>query len=227
MKVERIHFNTISSTNTWAKEHASEFDPSKLICITADEQTAGRGRFPGRKWISKKGNLHMTLFLSAPPDPNFAQILIFSAAHILAKEGIALQIKWPNDLLFNGKKFAGCLVETTPYGVVLGIGMNVNENVHTDQPTTSLKEISGKTWDVENLATQITEEFLRNWTRGFSDFWQEFQGFLAYKGQWVKCEIGKEIVEGTLLGITNKGFLQIEKENGEVVELSSGEIQQS
>ena len=86
MEVQYIHFATIHSTNSWAKTHGLELDPKKLTCITADTQTASYGRH-GRKWISKKGNLHCSLFFVVPTNhfiiPNIAQVTAFSLSQVL------------------------------------------------------------------------------------------------------------------------------------------------
>ncbi|NGX59339.1 MAG: Bifunctional ligase/repressor BirA [Chlamydiae bacterium] len=226
MEVHRIHFTEIDSTNAWAKEHGAEFDPKKLTCITADVQTAGRGLYANRRWVSKKGNLHMSLFLAIPPDPNLSQILPFAAVQVIQKENLFVQIKWPNDVLVEGKKICGVLVENTPQGVVLGLGMNVNTKIETDQPTTSLKELTKKEWDLENLALAISEKFLENWQKGFLALKEEFEKLLAYKGESITCKIGEKILEGILLGITDEGHLQIEREDGTIHQIFSGEIHQ-
>jgi len=64
VEVEWIHFETIDSTNSWAKVHAHELDQSKITCITADVQTSGYGTRK-KQWVSNKGNLHMTLFFAS------------------------------------------------------------------------------------------------------------------------------------------------------------------
>lgn len=225
MEIERIHFETIDSTQDFAKKHDGQFDPKKITCITAGSQTAGRGRIKGRSWVSNKGNLHMTLFFVAPFDPNLAQIVAFSVAKVLERIHVSSSIKWPNDLLHQGEKICGCMVETTEHGLIIGIGLNVNAPIETDQPATSLFEITKKTWDLEPIAINIIEEFLKNWKKGFQKLRDEFEHMLAYKGEKVRVHIGKEQIEGIYIGITKKGHLQIQKENGTIVEILSGEIQ--
>lgn len=225
MEVKRIHFKTLESTQNFAKQHAREFDPKQMTCITADVQTGGRGRVKGRKWVSKKGNLHMTLFFVAPLDPNLAQILTFSVASVLRMLDIICQIKWPNDLLYDKKKICGCMVEKIHEGLVMGIGLNVNTPVETDQPTTSIYEITGKKWELDPIARAITNEFLKNWRLGFAALQAEFEKLMAYKGQWIQVLVGHNIIEGICQGISKKGYLQIQKETGKIFQISSGEIQ--
>src|ERR1700722_12425114 len=105
-----FHFDTIDSTNTWAKKNARTLDPDHLTCITAQEQTAGRGRFK-RAWTADRAqNILATLFFTLPKDSpillNLGQILSLSCVKVLEKRGFSPQIKWPNDLLLSGKKVA-------------------------------------------------------------------------------------------------------------------------
>jgi len=220
MEVEQIHLSTVDSTNTYAKEYASDFDPQKLTVITADVQTGGRGRFPSKTWVSKRGNLHMSLFLAISPNPNLAQVLALSALEVLK---LPIKIKWPNDLIFDDKKLAGVLVETTSTGAILGLGMNVNTPVESDQPTVSLKELTGKTWDLERLSVAIAKQFVRNVDKDFEEL--PFEEYLAYKGEFISCDTGHGKIEGLLLGIGPDGHLQVEVD-GKIVSIYSGNIAQ-
>lgn len=225
MDVYWIHFATIDSTNTWAKEHAQEFDPKKLTCIVADMQTAGRGRF-SRSWVGAKGNLMMSLFFHLDPKdpilPNLAQILALSCIRILRIDEI--QIKWPNDLVVDGKKLAGILVETVPAGgVVVGLGMNVNVPVETDQAATSLYELTGRKWNLKELRGQIVTRFQKDLKGGFVP--EEFEEVLAYQNQQISCLVGKEMIEGMLIGINDRGQLKIKLADESIRTIYSGDIQ--
>lgn len=219
MEVEWIHFKEIASTHDYVKDRAEEFDRKKLTCITADIQTAGRGRYETRAWVSKKGNLHLTLFLSIPPKPYLAQLLAFSAAEVI---GNNVLIKWPNDLIFEGKKFSGTIAEVTSHGVVLSIGVNVNAAVETDQPTTTLKAITGEEWDLNVLGKSIVTQFMQNLERDFPS--NRLNELLAYRGKTIVCEIGAKKIKGELLGINEEGFLRMQTKDGGVQTFSSGEI---
>lgn len=220
MEVERIHLTTVDSTNTYAKSHASDFDPQKLTVITADVQTGGRGRFPNRVWISKRGNLHMSIVLSISPNPNLAQVLALSALEVVK---LPIQIKWPNDLIFEDKKLAGVLVETTSTGAILGLGMNVNTPIEADQQAISLKELSGKPWDLDQLSLAIAKQFVRNVDKDFEEL--PFEEHLAYKNEFITCDTGRGKIEGLLLGIGPDGHLQVEVD-GKIVGIYSGDIAQ-
>lgn len=182
-----IHFSSLDSTNRWAKTHAAELSPEGLTCITTDEQTAGYGT-QGRPWVSPLGNLYATFFFFSPHAEqgllsHLPQILSLSIATTLEKEGVFLQIKWPNDLLYNGKKCAGILAESfyveKRLGVVLGFGLNVNTPVEgVDQPVTSLCEITGKLFDVKILLHAIVDQFEKNFYADFATLWPQIEARL-------------------------------------------------
>ncbi len=149
--VDFIQLESIPSTNTWAKEHALTFNPSHLTCITAEEQTGGRGR-RDKKWLSPKGmNLYSTFYFVIPNSSsylaNLGQAMVLACAELLLEMEVPVEIKWPNDLLAQKKKIGGVLTETIPLqseiGVILGLGLNVNMSqellMTIDQPATSLQ----------------------------------------------------------------------------------------
>ena len=235
MHVDSIHFKTIDSTNTWAKANIREFDPNHLTCITAEEQTAGYGRY-SRRWVSKPGNLHMTLVFFLPASftsilINLAQIFAFSTVCVLKQHKIAAYIKWPNDLIFEEKKFAGILVETLQLdekvGVVMGIGMNVNAPVQTDQNTTSLFEISDRNFELKSLKKQILTQFQEDLEiflrEGFSAFKAPIENLLAFRGEWITCNFKEKTIEGIVDSLTENGQLKIKMADG-MIAISSGDI---
>jgi len=238
--VDYIHFDTIDSTNTWAKTNAHTLDPEKLSCITALEQTAGRGRF-SRKWLSPHGqNIYATLFFVIPKGspylPNLGQILAYSCASVLKEKGFEVEIKWPNDLLINRKKVAGILSETVSLndssGVALGIGINVNMSEELlkkiDQPATSLAQLSMKTWKLEQLLEPLIQQFLQDFEllhqKGFAPFQSNFQKLLAYKGQEITCNDGVKTIKGICHAITKDGKLELIPSSGKPITLSAGEV---
>lgn len=129
-----LHFETINSTNTIAKELASENCPNGTI-IVSEEQTSGRGRL-GRQWVSPKGSgIWMSIILKPDIPPMEAyKVTIIAAAAVhgaLQENGISALIKWPNDIIIEGKKVCGILTEMNAelskiHSLVIGIGINVN-----------------------------------------------------------------------------------------------------
>jgi BirA family biotin operon repressor/biotin-[acetyl-CoA-carboxylase] ligase len=143
-----------------------------MTCIVANEQTAGRGTFK-KRWVSPPGvNIYATFHFQLPRDdpriPTLAILMAKSLATVLTKEGLSPVIKWPNDLLLNGKKLSGVLCETEFHEDVvelfLGVGINVNlerqETEQIDQPATSLLIETGRNWDREELLEKLQRQFL-------------------------------------------------------------------
>ncbi len=238
--IEYIHFDTIDSTNTWAKKHASQLDPSQITCITAQEQTEGRGRWH-RVWFSPKNqNIYATIYFCIPKDApylgNIPQIIAFSCIKMLQDRGIKGQIKWPNDVLVGGEKIAGILCEAVTLekeiGIVLGIGLNVNmkeELLSTiDQPATSLAQLSGQTWNIEQILGLLLEQFLQDLLvlqkKGFAPFKEEFGKLLAYKGEEISFHDGVNLIKGICHSLTPDGHLNVVLPNNEMKSFSAGEI---
>jgi BirA family biotin operon repressor/biotin-[acetyl-CoA-carboxylase] ligase len=235
-----IHFDTIDSTNTWTKKNASTLDPKQLTCVTSLEQTAGRGRF-SRKWLSPKGqNIYTTLFfclpLESPYIANLGQVLSLSCIDVLKKKGFYPQIKWPNDILLEGKKIAGILCETVLFedriGIILGIGININmsqELLETiDQPATSLAQLSGQSWTLEQILEPLLNQFLIDLdtlqNKGFRFFCPLFQELLAYKGKVISCNDGVKMIKGVCHSINPDGRLNLLLPDGQITTLSIGEL---
>lgn len=162
-----IHFQSVGSTNDKAKELAVKAEEGTVI--VAEEQTSGKGRL-GRSWSSpgRKG-IYASIILKPDMEPfNAAKLTLLGAAAVaLALEdcGIESQIKWPNDIIINGKKAAGILTEmSSELGIVnyiiLGIGINVNQSVEELPPelvdrATSLMIAAGKAIQRKHLLAQV------------------------------------------------------------------------
>lgn len=239
-KIYSIRFNQLDSTNAWTKTHAYSLAPDHITCVTAEEQTAGRGRF-ARPWFSPKGNIYASLFFSIPKGvsylPNLTQVLSFSCAKVLEKKGFSPQIKWPNDLLLFGKKVAGVLTETIDLkerqGIVVGIGINVNMTgavLQTiDQPATSLAEVSQEQWNLNDILQPLLEEFNEALflleKEGFAPFQPGYQQRLALQGETIQYQKGDVTQEGICHSVSDEGHLNVLLPSGEIETLHSGEIQ--
>jgi BirA family biotin operon repressor/biotin-[acetyl-CoA-carboxylase] ligase len=238
MKIHYIHLDSVDSTNTWVKSHLSEL--SSLTCVTAEEQTSGRGRFK-RHWVSPRGeNIYATLYVTVPLGSgylsNLGQIMAFACAKVLRGIGFQAELKWPNDVLIQGKKIAGVLTETVTQGeeigVIIGIGINVNMPATSleaiDQPATSLLVLSKKTWDLKELTELLMTHFLQDLEllkkSGFAPFQAPFEKILAYKGQEISCRDGTQTITGICHSITKDGRLQLQLPSGEIKLVLAGEI---
>ena len=133
MKIKLIKFKTVKSTNDIAFKliKQNSYEPT---LITTEKQTSGRGRI-GKKWISKKGNLFITIFFKLKrTNLNFKEFSVLNAFFmknfIFKKFSKKIKIKWPNDLLFEKQKFCGILQEVIKFNdlsyLIVGIGLNTN-----------------------------------------------------------------------------------------------------
>lgn len=239
--IQHFHFSVIDSTNTWSKENVGKWAAHALTLVTAAEQTGGRGRFK-RHWESPKGvNIYATFcFLVDKKRPDIGQIpqlLALSAVQIVEELKFFPTIKWPNDVMLNGKKMAGILCETIEYegklGVVCGIGLNVNMTLETinkiDQPATSLFVESGKEYPVEDIAEKLAKYFGMNlqifMLAGFSTFFEAFQSRSHYQpGQVICVQDGMHTWQGEFVCLNPDGSISLKLQDGAVKVCLSGEI---
>ncbi|MBN9376974.1 MAG: biotin--[acetyl-CoA-carboxylase] ligase [Chlamydiales bacterium 38-26] len=237
MKLDSFHFDTIGSTNTWAKENYSKFDRHRITLITADQQTAGRGRHK-RTWMSpEKQNIYATFTFFMDPSRldicNVPQILALSVQETLIDKGFDSQIKWPNDILLKKKKLGGILCETIAdpltVVVVLGLGLNINMPMDLletiDQPATSLLAEVGWTYNLQSILKPLVGNFSKNLEQflkeGFSSFVDRFRQMIIHQENDL-LKIGNQT--GRFMGIADDGALIIKMDNGENQKIYSGEI---
>ena len=163
MKIKIKKFKKVKSTNDIALKLIKQ-NISQPTLIISDEQTHGRGRI-GKKWISKKGNLFISIFFKFDQSRiNFKQFTFLNA--LLLKNVISktiskkIEIKWPNDLLYNNMKFCGILQEVIKFNdfefLIVGIGLNTNVVPQNKSfKSTSLKNILNKKIDNRNVLKDI------------------------------------------------------------------------
>lgn len=241
MEIKRIHFETIDSTNNWAKAHLDELDQTHLTLITADEQTAGRGRFK-RSWISPKKTNILATFVFFQKNlredlGNIPQILALSALRALEEIPLPIKIKWPNDLVINEKKLGGILCEVQQtqnnWGIVAGIGINVNMTEEwlkqIDRPAASLFTETGIKYPLESLIESLKDQFTTNislfLSKGFSPFLETFKEALIHKkNSGIKFHDFQNILEGQFLGINPDGSLNLLLPNGTIKRCINGEL---
>lgn len=233
-------FDSIDSTNTKAKELAEAGHPSGTL-VVADQQTLGRGR-RGRSWESPAGTgIFMTLMLKPDINPNNASMLTLVAAMATARAitevtGEAARIKWPNDIVMNGKKVVGILTEMSAQfdyinHIVVGIGINVHNE---EFPEEIAKTASSLLLECDHrihrasLIEAFLEEFERLYavyleTEDMSGLQKEYDSLLVNRGRQVRVLDPKEPFEGKAMGITKKGELIVDTwESRKLV--SSGEV---
>lgn len=237
MNWNRIHFAKIDSTNNWAKAHVDEFPRDRVTIVSADYQSAGRGRFK-RLWMAPENvNLLVTFCFFMPPDRydigNIPQVLALAAC-ALAPD-LPLAIKWPNDITLQGKKLGGILCETVrldqEVAVCLGIGLNINMEQKDldaiDIPATSLLVATGHCLDREVLFTSFATAFCKDLDtfrqQGFAPFLQTYRQRLSVPSSLV-IQDGARTIRGTFVGIDSEGGLVLNLENGKFQTVRTGEL---
>ena len=237
------YFDSIGSTNdealAWAAREAGAHD---LSIVIADKQTQGRGRL-NRKWFTPKGSgLAFSLILrpSAALRPHLSRtvgLAALSIAESYSELGLAPRIKWPNDILLNGKKTAGILIETVWSGddvdsLVIGMGINVHkESVppaeHLQFPATSLEEALGKeTPPREEILFSVLTAFI-HWRErmGTDELINAWEEILSFRGEQVQVYVGSEApVIGELIGLESDGSLRLRDVHDKSIIIRFGDV---
>jgi BirA family biotin operon repressor/biotin-[acetyl-CoA-carboxylase] ligase len=218
------HRTTVGSTNDEAKTLARDGAPAGTI-VWADGQTAGRGR-RGRNWVSAPGNLYLSLIQRPSGTPTRAAQLGFVAA-IAVSDALpaSSRLKWPNDVLLNGRKVCGILLEseTGPSGsldfVVIGIGINIRSApASAEYPATCLAEAG---------ITNVTPaDLLETWVAGFDTWSRRWlgDGFAPIRSAWlarasglgdtIRVRLDRDTLEGRFLDLDEDGALVLETRAG-------------
>lgn len=228
-------YDRLPSTNTFLKERL-ELEPELLsgTVAAAREQTQGRGRRE-RQWLSGTGeNLTFSLLLRGSFEPRTlpaaAMAAAIAVAELLQSKNIPTVLKWPNDVLVNGKKICGILSEGVPGGVIIGIGLNVNMQSadHIDQPATSMLMESGKRRSLDELLAQLLERLggtLELWEQGgFSRVRKKWEANVPNIGKPVTVRDGASERTGLLAGFGNDGELLLRLDNGELLPVWAGDV---
>jgi len=233
-----LMLDVLESTSRTLRELAQEGEPEGTV-VVAEEQRAGRGRL-GRGWSSPKGGLWFSLLLRPPVAPSEAPKLTLMAgiAVVEALErqlGLRARLKWPNDVLVQGKKLCGILAESrsgaTLEFVILGIGINANFLVSAlpeelRKTAISAREVLRKPVDRMALLRAILNEletgytaFCAGDTGAIVARWKELTETLGRK---VRVETGTGIVEGVAEDVDESGALVVRTPEG-LVTVDSGD----
>lgn len=230
------HFKSLNSTQDKAKEFSKK--GLSNVVVISDVQTKGRGRFH-RKWHSSKGGLWMSILLN-PQDIQNLQYMTFAAAIAVVKSikesaNLSTNIKWPNDVHYNGKKLCGILTEGI-FGkenyVVVGIGLNVNQALFPDEinnTAISLRMIKNHQFNIKDISKNIINEFFSVYNNQYSK--NKFKKILKMWRSY--CDtINKNIVVisrnkktyGKAVGVDESCNLLLKLKNGKVIKIVEGDI---
>jgi len=228
-----LHFEEIDSTSSYLKREYANL--TTFTIVSASYQTNGKGRLD-RSWISEKNtNLLFSLLLKEDNLINAFPYLSLASAYVVAEELIKLglddvKVKWPNDVYVKGKKICGILLEgSLPTYLVVGIGLNVNQNKFNDDlrhPGTSIKLELGKSVSLNLLSAELYQNLV-------IEFKKIFQGDLSFlkvvkeldylKGKEVLAEINNKQQKIKVTEINDDCSLKVVCD-GKIMNLSSGEI---
>lgn len=225
-------FNEIDSTNTFLKGRR---DLENYDMAIAEVQTAGRGR-RGNEWKSPEG---AALFSFALKEEEYLPLeewrklpLVVGVSVLRALDGIEAgdyQFKWTNDVYLNEKKVSGILVEKVEGFFIIGIGVNVNntEFGELEKRATSLSRESGRSYETEEVALKIIEEFKRCYSKflmgGWSELLYEINSKNYLKNRPIKIDLRNRIEEGVAREVASDGTLVVDVE-GERRNYDVGEI---
>lgn len=236
------HFNSLKSTNATAREHLID-RAATPFWIVADQQSSGRGRH-GREWVSEEGNLFASYAQTITAgDANISGLSLLAglalydavtpAIRIELEE--QLQLKWPNDLMLQGAKLGGILIEnhlnpeTGNNEIVIGFGLNITSSPDlSDRETIELQSISS------NISRDQIFHELTNTLEVWLNEWQSGQNFEAVRRTFIErsyplgtptsVKVGSERISGQYGGIDKDGALILQDAGGKTQIISCGEL---
>ncbi len=231
-----ICYPSLTSTMDVARQEAQQGATEGTV-IVADEQTAGRGRLK-RTWLSPRGSIALSIVLH----PGVAQlpslIMLASLAVVHSIEtvtGLKSQIKWPNDILIDGRKVCGILIESDVQGstvnyTIIGIGINVNLRL-ADFPeilpiATSLSDELGREVSrlsvIRCLLVEIERLYLALSTGG--PIYEEWRDNLVTLGKRVRVKTGESVYEGVAESVARDGSLLLRGFDGSLTKIVAGDV---
>lgn len=266
--VVELHFDEVDSTQNYVEREHPSFDQSRLTAVSADFQTAGRGT-RDRQWEAVRGqSVLVTFFFRFPEDcstafcnrnaPNVTKVVSVAAVDALRRAAserlpddvagaLKFGMKWPNDVVVNGRKIAGVLARAvlSPKGrldaVVVGVGININQTQSELDlisrpvwPATSLRAIAGDpeavpAFDVAAVRGAFVRGFAREmrtfFAGGFPAFRERVNELEVHMGKPIRFRVSdNEVVDGTFAGVDEEGLIQLRLPSGAVKAYPSGEI---
>ena len=227
------HFQEVETTMDTAKLLARDGAPHMSCCV-AEHQTKGRGRL-NREWVSDRGGLWFTLILKPDIPPPMAYIYNFAASLSLScvintLYNLETRVKWPNDLLLEGKKITGLLSEMETRAdmiqfLVIGIGTNVNNDPANDSfDATSIQNTLGKPVSRRNLLSEFLLDFKNRTTEmDIPKIMAQWREQTTTIGSRVRVETLGKTLSGTATHVDDLGTLFIETRDGKTEKIIYGD----
>lgn len=230
------YYHSLASTMTVAK-CKSQQGAAEGTVVFAEEQTGGRGR-QNRTWLSPRGSISLSIILRPALTDLPYLIMIASLAvvrSIMAVTGLMAQVKWPNDILLNGRKICGILIENSvmrdvvEYSII-GIGVNVNlrivEFAEIKRIATSLSDELGREVSQLDMIRSLFSEMERLYLAlGDGDsIYREWRGSLITLGKQVSATSGNTVYQGVAESVNRNGSLILRLPDGRVTSVVSGDV---
>ena len=231
---KKIHFfPEVTSTMDIARDFARKGCPHFTV-VVAGCQNRGRGRLK-RTWLSSQGGLYFTTILRPQISPVLSLRVNFAASLILAQTlnnmfDINARVKWPNDILVDGRKISGILSEIEAEADIVsfinvGIGININNDPTDSEPkAVSLKQLSGS----EISRKRLLSDFLDNFencinSKALDNIIQEWKKYTVTLNRYVKIVTHHEVLEGIAVDLDENGALTLELDDGSTKKVLYGD----
>lgn len=231
---KKIHFfPEVTSTMDIARDFARKGCPHFTV-VVAGCQNRGRGRLK-RTWLSSQGGLYFTTILRPQISPVLSLRVNFAASLILAQTlnnmfDIDARVKWPNDILVDGRKISGILSEIEAEADIVsfinvGIGININNDPTDSEPkAVSLKQLSGS----EISRKRLLSDFLDNFencinSKALDNIIQEWKKYTVTLNRYVKIVTHHEVLEGIAVDLDENGALTLELDDGSTKKVLYGD----
>lgn len=231
---KKIHFfPEVTSTMDIARDFARKGCPHFTV-VVAGCQNRGRGRLK-RTWLSSQGGLYFTTILRPQISPVLSLRVNFAASLILAQTlnnmfDINARVKWPNDILVDGRKISGILSEIEAEADIVsfinvGIGININNDPTDSEPkAVSLKQLSGS----EISRKRLLSDFLDNFencinSKALDNIIQEWKKYTVTLNRYVKIVTHHEVLEGIAVDLDENGALTLELADGSTKKVLYGD----
>lgn len=231
-----LHYRSLPSTMDLARKLAGGGIEEGAV-VLCDEQTEGRGR-QGRRWFASPSSSILMSVIFRPTVEQLPQInMLASLAIVLTVEraaGLKSAVKWPNDVLINGRKVAGILVENIFHGQdlrasIVGVGLNVSLDVgaHPEIASiaTSLSAEAGRPFSRDDVLRTLLQEMdaLYQAARQDQDIYQRWLPHVETLGKTVRVRSGRSVEEGLAQSVNADGSITLRRANGSLVTIITGE----
>lgn len=222
-------YDSVTSTQDVLKSHLAAH-PDGGVCVQAAEQTQGRGRH-GRVWEGASGNLMFSFAMRFGSDAarigEISMLCGLAVARVLvAILPDSIMLKWPNDVLANGRKICGLLLEMEDDFIVVGVGVNITHSPY--EHGIALNDIAAGDYSADDVREAILEQFenlYAVWQReGFEQIREQWLEMSCKRGAKVTVKMPDGVIEGAFETIDEGGALVVKDSHGGYRKISSGDV---